>query len=225
MWNPASLLLDCFCGLVCVGFLLSPLLVLAWERIQAGFRGGRYVREHEADLANSQNAEARFRLASIYADSWRVGRAEADIAEAVRLAAESPLYDGVPHRFMRLYGDILRRRGRHDEAIRAYETSLERPSEMGYEEAHFGMGRAFQKLGRHEASLAWLRRAQEENGSRLETYFRIAQACAALGDDDGVREAEDEFRRTLEELPRDSRQPRVRWRLAFRLFPLARRIV
>lgn len=216
---------NCFCGLACLAFLLSPLLVLGWERVREGLRGGRYVREHEAELANPQNAEARYALAAIYAGSWRVGRAEFYIAEAVRLAAESPLYDGVPHRFLRVYGDILRRRRRFDEAIRAYQTALEKPSEMGCEETHFGIGRSLQQLGRHEEGLAALRRAQEENGSRLETYFRVAQACAAIGDDDGAREAEDEFRRTIEDLPRDSRQPRARWRLAFRLFPIARRLL
>ena len=145
------------------------------------------------------------------------------LPQAVRLAAESPLYEGVPYRFLRLYGDILRRRGRHDEAIRAYETAMDRPSDLGHEETCFGMGRAHQKQARPDEALRWFRRAREENGSRLETYFRIAQCCAVLGDDDGVREAESEFDRTLDDLPRDSRRSSTRWRLAFRLFPLARR--
>lgn len=220
-----GVLFDCAWGLLCLGVMFSPVLWFAWDRLRVVLRGNRYVREHEAQLANPQDAEARYQLAALYAEGRRLGRAEFYITEAVRLAAGSPLYDGVPYRFLRLYGDILRRRGRHDEAIRAYTTALDRASEMGYEEAHVGLGRSLLKLGRPQEALDGFRRAQEANGSRLETYFRVAQACAALGDDDGVREAEDEFKRTLEELPRDSRQSPTKWRLAFAAFPMARRLI
>jgi tetratricopeptide (TPR) repeat protein len=185
----------------------------------------RFIESQGARLLNPQNADARFQLANLYADgrAWR--RALAYAQEAVRVARDNPLFEGrVPYHFLRLLGDALYHRGRLAEAVDAYRGALDAPSDLGHADALFGLGRALLRQGKREEAVDVLRRAIRENGSKLEAYFRWAQAAAALGRPAEVEEARREFRAVAAALPRFARQGRLRWRAAFWLFPLTRRI-
>jgi tetratricopeptide (TPR) repeat protein len=186
----------------------------------------RFIESQGAKLTNPQNADARFQLAHLYAvgGAWR--RAEQYAGEAVRIALEHPLYEGqVPYHFLRLHGDMLRKRGRHDEAVRAYARAVEAKSDLGHADAFLGLGVSLLKTGQTEKGLEALRRAAHENGSRLETYFRMAQAADRLGRGADLDEARREFKSVAAALPRFARAGRLRWRLAFLLFPLTKRVL
>ena len=186
----------------------------------------RFIESQGRQLENPQNADARFQLANIYADggSWRKALLYAQ--EAVRIAGESPLYDSrPPHHFLRLLGEALYRRGRHDEAVAAFRRALEEQTRTGPGDALFGLGRALLRKGDLEPAASTLREAVHENGSNLEAYFRLAQALAGLGRDAEVAAAHGDFRAAAASLPRFARKRRLRWRLAFLLFPLTRRIL
>lgn len=216
MWTGEWLLL------LFVLFLLTPLWVVIRDAVRTAIRGSRFKRDREADLANSQNADARYQLALLYYDGRRPGKAEEYIVEAIRLTGSNPAYDGIPYRYLRLQGDILSARGRHEEAVAAYRLALDRPSELGHEEVFFGLGRTHRHLGGAEAALDWFKKANRENGSRLETYFRIAQLCGELGRVEEEREAFREFGVTVGQLPRDTRERRLWWRFCFAFYPVTR---
>lgn len=185
----------------------------------------RFIESQGSKLGNPQNADARFQLANIYADgrSWRLAHEYA--ADAVKVAEENPLFEGkVPYHFLRLLGDVLYRRGRIDEAVAAYRRSLEAKADLGHGDALFGLGRALLRKGDPEKAVEFLRHAIHENGSNLEAYFRLAQASALLGREGDVESARREFRAVAASLPRFARQRRLRWRLAFLLFPMTRHV-
>lgn len=211
--------------LLFVLFLLTPLGVLIRDALRTAIRGNRFRREREADLANSQNADARYQLALLYYEGGRPGKAEGYIAEAIRLTGSNPAYDGIPYRYLRLQGDILSARGRTEEAVATYRLALERPSELGHEDIHFGLGRTHRRLGLNEEALGWFQKANRDNGSRLETYFRIAQLCGQLGRAGEERAAIDEFGVAVGQLPRDTRERRLWWRFCFALYPLTRHLL
>jgi len=185
----------------------------------------RFIDSQGAKLLNPQNADARFQLANLYAEgrSWR--RALEHAADAVRVAEANPLYEGkIPYHFLRLLGDALYHRGRHDEAAAAYGRALEAKADLGHGDALFGLGRAWLRKGEVEKAVDAFRRALRENGSNLEAYFRLAQASALLGKEEDVDAARREFRSVAASLPRFARQRRLRWRLAFLLFPITRHV-
>ena len=185
----------------------------------------RFIESQGAKLQNPQNADARFQLATIHAEgrSWR--RAAEYAADAVRVAGENPLYEGrVPYHFLRLLGETLYRRGRHGEAIDAFQRALEAKSELGHGDAIFGLGLAHLRRKEFALALSRLKEAVRENGSNLEGYFRWAQAASALGQPDEAAEARRQFREVARSLPRFAKQRRFRWRLAFFLFPLTRHV-
>jgi tetratricopeptide (TPR) repeat protein len=185
----------------------------------------RFIESQGAKLQNPQNADARFQLASLYAEGGAWRKAADYAGEAVRVAAENPLFEGrVPYHFLRLHGDALRKRGRLDEAAAAYERALTAKSDLGHADALFGLGLVRLKAGETEKAFELLRRAVRENGSRLEGYFRLAQAAERLGRGADVEEAARDFRETAASLPRFARQGRLRWRLAFLFWPLTRRL-
>lgn len=186
----------------------------------------RFIRGQGAKLENPQNADARFQLANIYAEggSWR--KALAYARSAVQVAAENPLYEGqVPYHLLRLLGDCCVRRGRTDEAVEAYRRALAAKSDLGYGEARFGLGLALYRKGEAAQAFDVLNQSIEDNGSNLEGYFRLAQAATDLG---RLKEAEmvkREFWRVSRQLPGFAGKRRLRWRVAFLLFPVARRIL
>jgi tetratricopeptide (TPR) repeat protein len=185
----------------------------------------RFIESQGAKLQNPQNADARFQLASIHAEgrSWRRTLEYAE--DAVRVAAENPLYEGkVPYHFLRLLGEARCRRGRLDEAIDAFRRAMEAKSELGHGDAIFGLGCALLRKKDFAGAVERLKEAVRENGSNLEGYFRWAQAAAALGKPEEVAEARRQFRDVARSLPRFARQRRFRWRLAFFLFPLTRHL-
>lgn len=186
----------------------------------------RFIRGQGAQLRNPQNAEARFQLADIFARGGRWRRALEYAREAVRVAGENPLYEGqVPYHFLLLLGEALCRTRRYDEARDTYERALRAKSDLGHTEARFGLGRALYRRGETARALDCYRQVVRENESNLEAYFRLAQAAARLGKGEEAASARAEFRRVASSLPRFAGRNRLRWRLAFWLFPLARRIV
>lgn len=186
----------------------------------------RFIESQGRHLENPQNAEARFQLANIYAEgrSWR--KAARYAREAVAAARENPLYDGrVPYHFLRLLGDALYRRREYAEAGEAYSEALRAKSDLGHAEAVFGLGKSLYGRGKIPGALDAFREAVKENASNLEGYFRLAQAATKLGKADEAARTREEFWRVAASLPRFARQRRLRWRLAFLLFPLTRFIV
>lgn len=185
----------------------------------------RFIEREGIKLQNPQNAEVRFQLACLFAQgrSWR--RAEAYAAEAVKTALENPLYEGqAPFHFLKLHGEALYHRGRYEEAVETWRRALQAKSDTGYAEVRLGLGKALYRRGKAEKALEFLRQAVRENGSNLEGYFRLAQAAAGAGRAEEAAEAKREFRKVAAVLPRFARQRRFRWRMAFLLFPLARRV-
>lgn len=186
----------------------------------------RFIHSQGAKLQNPQNADARFQLANIYAEggSWR--RALEYAEDAVRVADENPLYERqVPYHFLRLLGDARLRRGKVVEAIDAYQRALGAKSDLGHGEAQLGLGKALYRKGDTARSFDALRQAVEDNGSNLEGYFRLAQAATDLGRGDAADKVKREFWRVAATLPRFAGRHRLRWRLAFLLFPLTRHLV
>jgi len=186
----------------------------------------RFIVSQGAKLLNPQNADARFQLANIYAEggSWR--RALQYAQEAVRVAEENPLYEKqIPYHFLRLLGDARLQRGQVAEAIDAYQRALGAKSDLGYGEARLGLGKALYRKGDTAKSFDALRQAVEDNGSNLEGYFRLAQAATDLGRDADADKVKREFWRVAATLPRFAGRHRLRWRMAFLLFPLTRLFV
>lgn len=185
----------------------------------------RFMEAQSARLANPQNADVRFQLANLYAEggSWR--RAEEHAREAVRVALENPLFEGqVPYHYLLLLGQALLRRGRPAEAADAFRKALGAKAERGHGDAHFGLGLALYRTGDAEKAVEAYRKALEENQSVLEVYFRLAQAAARLGREAEAESARAEFRRVAATLPRFAGRRRLRWRLAFFLFPITRHL-
>lgn len=210
-------------------FIAAIVYFLAWPVIRAvrlWQAKRRFIRSEGAKLQNPQNADARFQLAHLYAEGGSWSRALAYAQDAVRVAEENPLYEGqVPYHFLRLLGDAFLSRGRPDEAIAAYRRSLESKSDFGHGEARFGIGKAHLKKGEPAKAFDALRQALEDNQSNLEGYFRLAQAAAELGRVEDAEKVRREFWRVAATLPRFAGRHRLRWRLAFLLFPLTRNLL
>lgn len=208
--------------LLFVAVVLYPKLQ-RWARLSHAKR--RFIEGQGAKLQIPQNAEARFQLAHIYAEGYRWKRVAEYAGEAVRMARESPLYEGgPPYHFLVLLGDGLYHTRRYAEAVPVFEESLKAKAIAGTAEALLGLGKAQYRVGEPARALETLKKALLENASTLETYFRAAQAAAAAGKDDEAEAIGAEFRRTAASLPRFARQRRLRWRLAFLLFPLSRHV-
>jgi tetratricopeptide (TPR) repeat protein len=205
-----------------VYFLASPFVraVKLWQAKR------RFIRAEGAKLQNPQNADARFQLANLYAEGGSWKRALSYAEEAVRVAQENPLYEGqVPYHFLRLLGDACLARGRADDAIAAYQRSLGSKSDFGHGEARFGIGKAHLKKGEPAKAFDALRLAVEDNQSNLEGYFRLAQAATDLGRHGDADKVKQEFWRVAAALPRFAGRHRLRWRIAFLLFPLTRNLI
>jgi tetratricopeptide (TPR) repeat protein len=130
----------------------------------------------------------------------------------------------VPHRFLRLKADCLYGRRDWEGAAAAYRKALDVPSDAGYDDALLGVARSEHRAGRWKEAVEFSRHAIQENESRLEAYFRWAQAASAGSDVDETGRARAEFRRVASMLPPFARQRRLWWRIAFFTFPIARRI-
>ena len=142
------------------------------------------------------------------------------------MARENPLYEGqVPYHYLLLWGQSLYHRRRYVEAIGAFEGALAAKAERGHADAHFGLGKCLYREGRQEQAIEAYRGTLGENQSMLEVYFRLAQAAAMLDMDGEVDAARSEFRRVAATLPRFAGRQRLRWRLAFFFFPIARRFL
>ncbi|HZE98903.1 MAG TPA: tetratricopeptide repeat protein [Planctomycetota bacterium] len=183
----------------------------------------RFIRSQGAKLQNPQNADARFQLANIYAEggSWR--KALEYATDAVRVARENPLFEGqAPYHLLRLLGDVQYRRGNDAEAIDAYEQALKAKSDLGHGDARFGLGRSLLRKGDAAKAFDVINQSLEDNGSNLEGYFRLAQAAVALGRDKECDQVKREFWRVSKLLPAFAGKSRLRWRIAFILFPITR---
>lgn len=185
----------------------------------------RLLRSEGAKLSNPQNAEARYKLAEIYLRGGRKTKAEVYAREAIRIAEESPLYDGVPHRFLALLGDVLYRRRRYVEAVESYSGALKAKSDLGYAEVHLSLGRCALRMGDPGRALEHLEQSLRERSSTPETYFRIAQASVRAGRIEEAVRVRREFAEMASKLPSYARRGLFRWRLAFWTFPLSRRML
>ncbi len=183
----------------------------------------RFMAQQGRALENPQNAEVRFLLAQVYADGRRWRRAEEQVRDALRVAKESPLYDGlVPYRFQCLLGRIRLARGDARGAVELFREALTLKADRGYAEAHYGLGRALHRSGDPRAALEQYRAVEDELASNFEFYFRRAQAAADAGDAAELARAREGFRTAARLLPAFAGRRRLRWRLAFLLFPLTR---
>lgn len=190
----------------------------AWNRHR------RAMAANLARLSDAQNAESRYALAVVYAEGRRWKKSLALIEEAIAIASSDSRYNHVPHRFLRLKADSLYGRGEWTAAVAAYRKALDVPSDTGYADALLGVARSEYRSGRWKEAVAFSRHAVREQESRLEAYFRWAQSASAGGDGAEADKASAEFRRVAAMLPPFARQKRLWWRLAFLLFPIARRI-
>jgi tetratricopeptide (TPR) repeat protein len=210
-------------------FLGGAFYALAWPFIKAVRLWQvkrRFIRTQGARLENPQNADARFQLANIYAEGGRWTRALQYARAAVQVARENPLYEGqVPYHFLRLLGDAHYHKAQFDEAIRAYEGALQAKSDLGYGEARFGLGKALYGKGELGRSFDTINQAIEDNGSNLEAYFRLAVVASDLGRNGDARKIRHEFWRVAALLPRFAGRQRLRWKMAFLLFPVSRYVV
>ena len=186
----------------------------------------RFIRSQGAKLENPQNADARFQLANIYAEGGSWARALEYARDAVKVAEENPLYEGrVPYHFLRLLGDAQLKKGRLDDAVASYRRALGVKSDFGHGEARFGLGKALYRKRELAAAFETLNQAIEDNASNLEGYFRLAQAATDLGRPDHAEKVKQEFRRVAASLPSFAGRHRLRWRVAFLLFPMTRYFV
>ncbi len=218
----------CFTNIFFWWFVLIVLFVAGYPFVRL-FRDWqarqRFIRGQGALLQNPQNADARFQLAHLYARGGRWRRAQELAGEAVRIAVENPLYEGqAPYQFLLLLGDALYHTRRYVEAQDAYGRALRAKSDLGHAEARFGMGKALYRRGDAAGALDCYREVLRENESNLEAYFRAAQAAARLGKAEEAAAAREGFRRVASSLPRFAGRNRFRWRLAFLLFPVTRRL-
>ncbi len=178
----------------------------------------RFIQNQGAQLQNPQNAEARLQLAHLYALEY--------IQDAIRVVGENPLYEGrIPYHFLLLLGDSLYSTGRYKEAGEAYERALQAKSDLGHQEALFGLGKAHYRRGDPARALDCYREVLRQNESNLEAYFRLAQAAARQGRMEEEASAKAGFWRVAAALPPFAARNRFRWRLAFLLFPITRRTV
>lgn len=210
-------------------FIGGAIYALAWPFIKAvrlWQAKRRFIRAQGARLQNPQNADARFQLANIYAEGGRWSRALHYARAAVQVANENPLYEGqVPYHFLKLLGDAHFRTSHFDEAIEAYEAALKAKSDLGYGEARFGLGKALYRKGNLGRSFDALNQSIEDNGSNLEAYFRLAVAASDLGRGADAEKIKREFWRVAALLPRFAGKHRLRWQIAFLLFPVSRYLV
>jgi len=186
----------------------------------------RFIRSQGAKLQNPQNADARFQLANIYAEggSWTKARHYAQLA--VKVAEENPLYEGqMPYHFLRLLGETSLRKGDVDAAVQAFERALTAKSDLGHGEALFGLGKALHRKGELTRAFDTLNKAIEDNSSNLEGYFRLAQVAMELERPSHADLVKKEFWRVAAMLPAFAGRHRLRWRLAFALFPITRYFV
>lgn len=207
-------------------FIIGAVIVGALRhRVRAWVRSRRYMGAQASKLANPQNADVRMGLAEIYLQGRRWKKAERYAREAIATAKDNPLYDGrIPYAFHTSLATALYGRRRYAEAEASFRDALASPSQTGYHEALLGLAKSLYRLKRCEEALDFARHAANENTSSLETYFRWAQAAAALGRGDEVGEARRRFHETARALPPFSRERRLRFRLAFAFFGLARRV-
>lgn len=210
-------------------FIIAFVYWVSWpvvRRVKLWQAKRRFIRSEGAKLENPQNADARFQLANIYAEGRSWSRALQYAQEAVRVAEENPLYERqVPYHFLRLLGDARFERREYAAAIEAYQRALGAKSDLGHGEAQFGLGNALYRKGETAKAFDALRRAVEDNASNLKGYFRLAQAATELGRHDDADKVKREFWRVAATLPRFAGRHRLRWRIAFLLFPLTRYIV
>jgi tetratricopeptide (TPR) repeat protein len=210
-------------------FLGGIIYALAWPFIKAVRLWQikrRFIRSQGVKLQNPQNADARFQLANIYAEGGSWTRALQYAQAAVKVAEENPLYEGqVPYHFLRLLGEASLRKGDPDAAVKAFERALSVKSDLGYSEARFGLGKALRRRGELEKAFTTLNQATEDNSSNLEGYFRLAQVATELGRPSHTDLVKKEFWRVAAMLPAFAGRHRLRWRLAFALFPITRFLI
>ena len=222
------MLWDFLFGSIFGWWILFIVGAFAFGGLRAGYRSWlrhrRAMAANRARLSDARNAESRYALALVYSEGKKWKSALSLIDEAIEIASSDSRYNHVPHRFLRLKADALYGRGEWAAAVAAYRKALDVPSDTGYADALLGVARSEYRAGRWKEAVEFSRHAVREQESRLEAYFRWAQAASAGGHDSETGRAAAEFRRVAAMLPPFARQKRLWWRLAFLLFPITRRI-
>jgi len=222
------MLRDFLFGSIIGWWILFLIAAAAIGALRSAFRAwSRHRRALAANLArlsDARNAESRYALAVVYCEGRRWKSALALIGEAIDIASSDNRYNHVPHRFLRLKADALYGNREWTAAAAAYRQALDVHSDTGYADSLLGVARSEYRAGRWKEAVEFSRHAVREQESRLEAYFRWAQAAAAAGNAPETERAAAEFRRVAAMLPPFARQKRLWWRLAFAGFPIARRI-
>ncbi|MBI3267902.1 MAG: tetratricopeptide repeat protein [Planctomycetes bacterium] len=204
-----------FLGGVVGFFWLGPWL---YHRADAWRRTRSFHRSRRLDFANPMDAGARFQLAEAYYRSGRARKAEPLIHEAIRIAAENPVAPSVPTSYRRLLGLVCLARGRHEEALGAFDAILAAPRDLTAPEVLLGRGKALQGLGRLGEAREAYAKALEANTSLLEAYWRLAVVERRLGDEAASGRTRAAFWSTIEQLSGRSRFSPGLWKWRFRLF-------
>ena len=223
-----AMLWDFLFGSIFGWWILFLLAASALGALRAAWRKWnrhlRAIAANRARLSDARNAESRYALALVYSEGRKWKSALALIDEAIDIASSDSRYNQVPHRFLRLKADCLYGRRDWTAAAAAYRKALDAKSDTGYADALLGVARSEYRAGHWKEAVEFSRHAVHEQESRLESYFRWAQAASAGGDAAGTVRAASEFRRVAAMLPPFARQRRLWWRIAFLAFPIARRI-
>ena len=136
--------------------LRRPHDVVAWSRLGERYRAQYWFAEAALCYARCEQLEpGKFRWPYLVGKSLLLEDAEAAAAAFERALALDASY--APAHL--LYGQILARLGRDDEADRAFQAALESAPQLAA--AHLGRGQLAAAAGSNDAALQHLRRAQE----------------------------------------------------------------
>jgi tetratricopeptide (TPR) repeat protein len=139
----------------------------------------------EALALDSDNPEARYRLADLFMLEGKHQEAEAELRAAL---AREPRFAAARNKL----GQGLEARGRHEEAIDEFREALK--IDPAYAPARVSLGRALKAQGRLGEAIAELREAVRRNAGYLDGHTHLGAALAAQGDLAG---AAAEFRFTI----------------------------
>jgi tetratricopeptide (TPR) repeat protein len=164
-WRPA---LRAGAGAAALLLALAGALGLTWRRVQA-YHDSRSFWSDVAAKA-PENAGARNNLGNLDADENRLGEAEAEYREALRIA---PQYDDAQVGL----GNVLARRGRPEEALPHYRLALRyRPDDPGILHAYAA---ALAAAGRGAEAAAAYRQLVGLRPDDAEAWYRLAVVLSA----------------------------------------------
>ncbi|MBI5366446.1 MAG: tetratricopeptide repeat protein [Planctomycetes bacterium] len=181
---------------------------------------GSFRRARALELANPQDAGARFQLALTYAQAGRWRKAAPLARAAVRITRENPIAPAVPAAYLRLLGQVCLVERRPAEALAAFDEAAGSANDLGLPDALFGRAQALEALGRVAEAEAGYRAALGANSSLLPAYWRLAVLARRRGDAVAAEAVRAEFTNTVAHLARRSRAAPAVWVWRFRFMAL-----